>query len=730
MYIKGWSRAEIDTDWLKQFERNGRYQNTGLRCDNIIAFDIDVLDEDLADSCEAYVERHAGETDLCRVGRWPKRLLLYRLEGEPGKSGRTGKYGGHMVELLATHGRQFIGWGIHPGTGEPYQWVDDIGPGSVLLADLPAVTAEDAQTILTGLDELLIATGLPSERKAHMRDAAGTNEYDLMEDTEVMYEGEIIAWGELSATLTSEGGFGNFYREEYEEWGDSSAVHFFRAYGSGEPCAHDFINDCTHWTSMWNPKFGELLPPPPKASDNVFVPPDMSDLTDNCVLLSDKTVRRLDHPMRVYPLEGFIRARKHLQVPHPNPPASNPNKLIAFTEMWERDPKTLRADYASLRPDHPDKDIIIKGSEKIMNTYLPPAHEDAGGECATFLEFINHLIPGRREQFIYLDWLSHKLRHPGDRMHGMVMVTPEYGTGRGTLVQIMQKLFGIEYVNEVELSDLIGTGGQSQFNSYMADSLIVTVAEALEEREEIPKWSARHIAYERLKIVCDTVSNRVHVRRKYGHNSTEQIFASLFISSNHTDALVIEPGDRRLVVIENCEIPLVKADNGLYERIQSWQKDPANIADLYTFMCTRASQADYKPFGEPPMTPAKERMIESGQSDVDRLFEIFIEEQKGDLVTVAQWRHWAHLARLNQDFDLPSDPQRRDRALAAVIAQKARRIDTLPPSGIKVKGRPVRPWIIRNFGDWKGCEDNTKIRAEILRNGEPGGIVVELPTKS
>jgi hypothetical protein len=729
VYIKGWSRAEIDADWLKSFNRNGRYLNTGLRCDRLIAFDIDVLDEKLADQAEQIIEQKCGETDLCRIGAWPKRLLLYRLDELDAalvKSGRTGKYGGHMVELFATHGRQFVAYGIHPGTGQEYSW-EDGAPHDTPYSILPAVPAELALETLDALDAMLAASGLERERKAHVLPGGGENEYDLLPETEVMYEGEIVTWGDLAPQLTSEGGFGNFWRPEYDDWGDSSAVHFFLAHGSHEPCAHDFINDCTHWESIWRPEFGELLPPPPDKRDNAFIPKDMSDMIENCVMLRDKTVRRLTHPMRVYPLDGFIRSMQHLQVPDPNPPVSNPNKMIPFTKLWERDTATLKADYAAMRPDHPEDDIISIGDETVMNTYLPPEHVDTGNECGTFLEFINHLLPVRREQFIFLDWLSHKLLNPGDRMHGMVMVTPAYGTGRGTLVQIMQKLFGIEYVNEVELSDLIGTGGQSQFNSYMADSLIVTVAEALEEREDISKWAARHVAYERLKVVCDPVSNRAHVRRKYGRNSTEQIFASLFISSNHTDALAIEPGDRRLIVLDNCELPLVQAELDLYGRIHAWKDDPANIAALYTFMCTRAKQAAYEPFGEPPMTPAKERMIEAGQSDVDRLFELFVEQAEGDIATAAQWRHFAHNARLQYDLDLPADPTRRDNALAVVIQQKARRIDTLPAAGIKLKGRPVRPWVIRNFGAWRGSEDKDKIRAEILRNGEPGGMVVELP---
>ena len=122
---KGWTRQHIDTAWLDSFKRKTKYSNTGLRCDNLIGFDIDVLDFDLADSIEALIEQHAGPTELCRYGKRPKRLLVYRLDGEALKSARTGRYGGHMVELLATRGRQFVACGIHPETQKPYQWASD-----------------------------------------------------------------------------------------------------------------------------------------------------------------------------------------------------------------------------------------------------------------------------------------------------------------------------------------------------------------------------------------------------------------------------------------------------------------------------------------------------------------------------------------------------------------------------------------------------------------------------
>lgn len=715
VFIKGWSRAEVDEEWLAEYDRVARYPNTGIRCDNLLAFDIDVLDEDLADACEALVEDRLGPTELCRVGQWPKRLLLYRVDGDPARSGRTGRYGGQLCELLAGHGRQFAAYGTHPGTGEPYEWLEGPDPLSVPWAELPAASAEDALATLEALDALLEDTGLECDRSGHLRGASTQNAYDLLPDTPVEVSGERTTWGEVVGRLTEEGEFGNFYREEYDDWGDSSAVHFYVSRGNGQPCAHDFVNDCTHWESTWEPALAELLPPAPKPAENQFIDPGFIDLAENCVIMRDNTVRRLDDPTRSYPISGFVRSMQHLRIKDPNPPPSNPNKLIPFTKIWETSPDTLKADYAAMRPDRPKDRIFSQGNAKVLNVYRPPEHPEAGGEADTFLEFIEHLLPDAEEQRLFVGWLAHKVTHPSHRMHGMVMVTPTYGTGRGTLVQIMQRLFGIEYVNEVELDDLVGHGGQATYNAYLADSLLVTVGEALIQREDASRWSSRHLAYERLKVVCDPVATKMHIRRKYGTNGSETVYASLFITSNHSDALAIEPGDRRLIVLDNCEVKLVDAPGRLYERIQDWQCDPANIGALHRLLTARRHQYGYDAFGEPPMTAAKKRMIDASQSDTDRLYDAFVDACPADIVTPAQWRQYAHTAKLRADLDLPSG-DKLEAALSAVIRRRARRLESLPNGGmLKLDGRPQRPWIVKNFEKWKHCTDKQAIRAEVSR---------------
>ena len=720
-HIKGWSRADITPDWIEQFRRHGRYATTGIRCDDLIAFDIDVTDKDLADACEAMICTMAGPTDLCRWGGDDsKRLLLYQLDGDAGYYERTGNYGGHMVEKMCNHGKQFACFGPH-SSGRHYEW-DDVSPLDVPLDQLPKLTQKRASEIIEKLDAMLADTGLPEIRGAYGGRGATANEYDLTETTTVMYEGEIIEWGKLKAQLDHKGGFGNLYRPEYEGWGDSDAVHFMIARGSEQACAHDFVHDCTHWDAMPVDQLADALPE--LEDDTLFIPEDILHIQENIVIMSDNTVRSILDPLRPYPLAGFKSRHGNLQILTPS------GKEKPFITEWLKGRDTLRADYVALRPDHPDDDIFTERGAKVLNAYMPPDHTATGGEIDTFIEFVEFVIPDAGYRDIYLDWIACKIANPGYRMHGLLMVTPQFGTGRGTLTTIHERLLQ-GYVHEVELRDLIGTGSQSQFNEFLATNLIVAVGETLEENENQQRWTSRHLAYERLKVICEPVAKAMHIKRKYGRNSMEKVFASLFLNSNHADALAIPPGDRRLIVIENTETALVDAPRDLYGRIHDWHADDANIAALYSNLMLRASLSSYDPFGMPPMTHAKQRMIEAAQSDTDRLWEHYMDNAAGDVCTFAQWRAFAFRHQGEIEAVLPAAAADCERALQAVIRTRARRCEGLTTKQLKVFGKAQRPWIIRGFEHWKGHTDTAAIRAEIVKNGDPAANVHSiLPEKT
>ena len=164
--------AQVDA-WSLQYPGHG----IGLRTGSLVGIDIDVLDADRAHALQALAFAQFGCT-LIRVGRWPKRLLLYRTLRPFAKLQVPG------VEILG-QGQQFVAFGIHPDTGQPYDWPLGETPLDVALDALPLVDRDGIEAYLAAAQALLpppptgarspgkgkAATGMPGA--APVRDAVG-----------------------------------------------------------------------------------------------------------------------------------------------------------------------------------------------------------------------------------------------------------------------------------------------------------------------------------------------------------------------------------------------------------------------------------------------------------------------------------------------------------------------------------------------------------------------------
>ena len=81
----------------------------------IVAIDLDILDEQQAQAAYDFALRFLGQTPLVRIGLAPKKVLIYRNDGTI-KSRKL-----HPIEIFAGSG-QVVGFGFHAKAGRDYQW--------------------------------------------------------------------------------------------------------------------------------------------------------------------------------------------------------------------------------------------------------------------------------------------------------------------------------------------------------------------------------------------------------------------------------------------------------------------------------------------------------------------------------------------------------------------------------------------------------------------------------
>lgn len=140
-----WSETAIDAAQVAQWRRQHPNAGVGLRTGRVVGIDIDAEDPELAHAMTALTVSRLGDT-LVRVGRWPRRLLIYRTDAP------FAKLSCPSVEILGK-GQQFVAFGIHEKTGLPYSWLGD-SPLDVALQDLPLVDDVACRAVLAGLAQM------------------------------------------------------------------------------------------------------------------------------------------------------------------------------------------------------------------------------------------------------------------------------------------------------------------------------------------------------------------------------------------------------------------------------------------------------------------------------------------------------------------------------------------------------------------------------------------------
>ncbi len=119
----------------------------GIATGSVVGIDIDILDAALAIQLAALATSMLGDTPCLRIGRAPKRLLIYRAATP--FAGRKR----HPLEVLA-RGQQFVAYAVHPDTGQPYAW-PDTGLADLPWDSLPAVDEAQCHAFLDAAWQLL-----------------------------------------------------------------------------------------------------------------------------------------------------------------------------------------------------------------------------------------------------------------------------------------------------------------------------------------------------------------------------------------------------------------------------------------------------------------------------------------------------------------------------------------------------------------------------------------------
>lgn len=683
--LPGWPGLEVDEELIEEWSGALKYRATGVRLDNgLVMLDFDIDDEAAMDeivlsipddlyaafeACPVRRGKGAKEAWFARVerpfSRWASAAFirpgeendpepaLHRLEVFGGGSPRqAGAYGAHTIGATGAVERE-------------YRWADGWGLCEVPLEKLPVVTERQVELLCRHVNEELTRLGWPR----HLRSAGGKTDayevFDLTEDMIFVTADGALTFAELErevqggpvrcsaswlegptavnvtrciASARHDGSLQILETSEHQLHRPASAAMRPVGEGAAEKLAR-LAAKSAEGAGIFKP----AVPPAPSGGgggDDVL---SGSEALDSVVqhLIETYAVCASDSRTPIYPLDGTA-------------PLTVANFKLKFAPfiLTEIGPKggVNRTHPVDLWREHPDR-VELAGAafmpwsrEKLvwnddlgglaLNTYRAPVHGAPGAGIEVWEAFLEHLLPDAGERAWLVNKLAAKAQKPAVPGVAVLLVAAQQGTGRGTLFQIIEGLFGGRNCITLDRNKLFGKEGQGQYTDWRANRLVGFVHELLAGEGGGSFHHRRQEMYEHLKIVAEPESQTFDVVEKFKGTRSAVAHLSLIMATNHRNALPLEPNDRRIAVL-SCGS--TKLDDAAHlQTLHRLKRDPGFLSAVWDEL--RGVDVDWDQVMRPPMTTGRDAMIAANVSDLDAVVMDVLDELPGDIITMGALR--------------------------------------------------------------------------------------------
>ena len=227
-----------------------------------------------------------------------------------------------------------------------------------------------------------------------------------------------------------------------------------------------------------------------------------------------------------------------------------------------------------------------------FNIWIPPRLRPKRGDPRDWLEMVHHVYQGFATWF--MQWLAYPVQHPGAKLLQAVFVHGAQGVGKTFIVDpVMEFVYGPHNFYRLSNDDI-----QDRFNAYASHTQFVVTNEIY-----FSNMRDRRMIMSGLK---DSVTReKVTVNEKFQPKMTYRDHCNYYLTSNHADALVLDPDDRRFFVVE---APSEKLDLAFYGRVDEYVRN-GGTARIMNHLLNDVDCSTFNPKGDALFTPHKEAVI-------------------------------------------------------------------------------------------------------------------------
>lgn len=235
-----------------------------------------------------------------------------------------------------------------------------------------------------------------------------------------------------------------------------------------------------------------------------------------------------------------------------------------------------------------------------LNIYSFPTYKEATGDVSPFINLVREFCDNDENAYQHMmEFFAYAIQNPGERINHALVLQGEQGIGKDTIVNTIEKVIGRSNSSFVTLQHV-----ESAFNDWLFGKQMIVFEEILA--------AGRRGIYNKLKPYITNPVNTINTK----HIALQRIYNRAFyiFMTNYKHALSIDPGDRRVWVWYSSMLPRPKEYYKAYYEWLGQEDTPGAIyAWLMDFDCSK-----FSPTAAPPMTSAKQSLIEASSSEIEQ----------------------------------------------------------------------------------------------------------------
>lgn len=556
--LQGWqdiraTREDVD-NWLGNGHADG---GVGVLCRKTVAVDIDCLDKGINHRLLHWLDENIGKSPI-RVGQKPKCIAAFRVDGafKKIKSCEYEDTAGnrHAVEVLAD-GQQFVAFGIHPSTQQPYRWVrEDIS--QIPQNKLPVISQEQAERFVEYFEQLAHKQeGWVTVTKRSQAQSVDPDDLSVFKQKLDMNQDDVRdllmsvdpdchhdEWVRVGMALHHQFDGEDEGWHLWDEWSSEGSK-----YNHGE-CERRYATFDTKGRIPITLATVKAMEKEAVAEEikEELLPKMLKEWAFVQVEGSARVVRENLNKNQIvlYKLEDLKKEHMNCRVLSDG----EKPKLINLVDVWLEHPQ--RRTYAAGLTFAPDMEILDR-----YNLWRGWSHEATEGDVKPWLDFVTKVIADGNEAHAnyIIAWAAQIIQKPMTKVGVGLVLRGRKGTGKTKFGELLGGLFKAHH-KIVSRSEHV-TGN---FNRHLEDTLLLQADEAY--------WAGAKASEGALK---DLLTNpEITIERKGVDAYTAPNYTRVLFTSNEDYVVPASLDERRFAVfdVSTCH----QQDSRYFAALDSW----------------------------------------------------------------------------------------------------------------------------------------------------------------